>query len=171
MSELTDTHAQPFDHAVRGRFNAWFFSTLDAYINRITEPLKRTAFGSLAAPIVVELGAGVGSNLRFLPPGAELIAVEPNRRMHAALARRCAQAGVELRLVADYAERMPLADESVDEVICSLVLCTVPDPDAVLCEVRRVLRPGGRFRFVEHVAGPPQSARSWVQRALRGPWG
>ncbi|QEO13090.1 class I SAM-dependent methyltransferase [Agromyces intestinalis] len=171
MSERTVTRTIPFDHALRGRFNAWFFSALDAYINRVTAPLKRTAFGSLAARTVVELGAGVGSNLRYLPPGAELVAVEPNSRMHAALAKRCAQAGVELRLITEYAERIPLADESVDEVICSLVLCTVADPDAVLREVRRVLRPGGRFRFVEHVAGPPRSIRSWVQRAVRRPWG
>lgn len=171
MSDRIATPAHTFDHAVRGRFNAWFFSTLDGYINRVTEPLKRTAFGSLAAQTVVEIGAGVGSNLRYLPPGSQLIAVEPNARMHAALAERCARAGVELRLIADDAERMPLAEESVDEVICSLVLCTVPDPEAVLREVRRVLRPGGRFRFVEHVAAPPGSIRSPVQRALRGPWG
>ncbi|MGH3705240.1 MAG: class I SAM-dependent methyltransferase [Agromyces sp.] len=168
---ITHVHAQSFDHVVRGRFNAWFFATLDAYINRVTEPLKQATFGGLSATTVVELGSGVGANLKYLPAGALLVAVEPNIRMHAALATRCERAGVELRLIADSAERMPLADASVDEVICSLVLCTVPDPDAVLREVRRVLRPGGRFRFVEHVAAPPRSVRSRVQRALRGAWG
>ncbi|UOE21883.1 methyltransferase domain-containing protein [Thermobifida halotolerans] len=64
-----------------------------------------------------------------------------------------------------------LPDASVDEVICSLVLCTVTDPRQVLEEVRRVLRPGGRFRFVEHVAAPPGSFRSRVQQAIRRPWG
>ncbi len=162
--------ARPFDHPARGRLNAWFFTALDRPINWVTKPLKRAAFGGMTASTVVELGAGVGANLSYLPPGARLIAVEPNARMHPGLVQRCERAGVELQLVPAHAERMPLADESVDEVICSLVLCTVPDPDAVLQEVRRVLRPGGRFRFVEHVAAPPGSLRSRVQRALHRPW-
>lgn len=162
--------AAPLDHFARGRFNAWFFGTGDAYINRISAPLKRRAFDGLVAGRVVELGPGVGANLRYLPVGAELVAIEPNVHMHAALKRRCARAGVGLHLVAGYADRLPLADQSVDEVICSLVLCTVPDPDAVLREVKRVLRPGGRFRFVEHVAAPAASIRAKVQHAIRGPW-
>lgn len=162
---------EPFDHAVRGRFNAWFFRVLDRHINRLTAPLKHTAFDGLTATTIVELGPGVGANLSYLPPGSQLIAVEPNVRMHEALTRRSAQAGIKLQLIAAYAERMPLPDASVDEVICSLVLCTVPDPETVLREVRRILRPGGRFRFVEHVAAPESSTRARVQRALRAPWG
>ncbi|WP_173921871.1 class I SAM-dependent methyltransferase [Agromyces sp. Marseille-P2726] len=162
---------RPFDHPVRGRFNAWFFSALDRHINRLTAPLKQTAFAGLATGTIVELGPGVGANLGYLPSGSELIAVEPNARMHEALARRSAREGVTVRIIAEYAERMPLPDASVDDVICSLVLCTVTDPDAVLREVRRVLRPGGRFRFVEHVAAPAGSTRARVQRALHVPWG
>ncbi|MFT4216914.1 MAG: methyltransferase domain-containing protein [Micropruina sp.] len=161
---------QTFDHAVRGRFNAWFFVAFDRYIERIARPLKRTAFDDLAADRVVEIGPGIGANLRYLPAGAQLVAVEPNLRMHPALERRCARAGVPLTLLPSYADRLPLPDRSVDEVICSLVLCTVPDPDAVLREVVRVLRPGGRFRFVEHVAAPPGSLRLRMQHALDVPW-
>ncbi len=58
----------------------------------------------------------------------------------------------------------------MDDVLCSLVLCTVDDPDAVLTEIRRVLRPGGRFRFVEHVAASAWSPRRGLQRLLRRPW-
>lgn len=167
---MTDLDSPPFDHAVRGRFNAWFFSALDRYIDRVARPLKRIAFDGLDAARVVEIGPGVGANLRYLPAAAELIAIEPNLRMHAPLRRRCADAGITLTLVPGYADRLPLPDRSVDEVICSLVLCTVPDPDAVLAEATRVLRPGGRFRFVEHVAAPSGSPRAQAQQALHKPW-
>jgi ubiquinone/menaquinone biosynthesis C-methylase UbiE len=171
MPELTAVSAAPFDHGLRGRFNAWFFGTFDRHINRITAPLKEVAFDGLTAGTIVELGAGTGANLAYLPPGATIIAVEPNLGMHPVLAERCAAAGVDLRVLATGAESIPLPDGSVDDVICSLVLCTVADPDAALREVRRILRPGGRFGFVEHVAAAHGSTRSAVQRCVRRPWG
>lgn len=91
--------------------------------------------------------------------------------MHERLRRRCERAEIDLTIVAGGAELIPLPDASVDEVICSLTLCTVQDPERVLAEVRRVLRPGGRFRFVEHVESPRRGIRRFVQRAIRRPWG
>jgi ubiquinone/menaquinone biosynthesis C-methylase UbiE len=159
-----------FDHGAVSRFNAWFFATFDRYINHIARRHKHAAFADLEGGTVLELGAGVGANLAYLRPGTRLIAVEPSLRMHDRLRRRAEAAGIELTLIPQGAERLPLDDASVDEVICSLVLCTVSDTAQVLAEVRRVLRPGGRFRFVEHVAAPTWSPRRWLQRALRRPW-
>jgi SAM-dependent methyltransferase len=159
-----------FDHGGVSRFNAWFFRVFDRYINHISRRHKTAAFVDLASSEVVELGAGVGANLPYLPAGSHLIAVEPSLRMHDALRQRAREAGVELTLVPHGAESIPIPDASVDEVICSLVLCTVEDPARVLAEVRRILRPGGRFRFVEHVAAPEWSPRRWLQRAIRRPW-
>jgi predicted acylesterase/phospholipase RssA/SAM-dependent methyltransferase len=171
-AELTARHATgAFDSGGRSRFNAWFFSAFDRYINHVGRAHKQAAFGGLASGTVLEIGAGVGANLSYLAPGTTLIAVEPNLRMHDRLRERSEKAGVELILVAGGAESIPLPDGSVDEVICSLVLCTVKDPAAVLSEVRRVLREGGRFRFVEHVAAQRGRLRRLVQRALRRPWG
>nr|MDT0667083.1 class I SAM-dependent methyltransferase [Micromonospora sp. DSM 115978] len=76
----------------------------------------------------------------------------------------------DLDIVTAPAERTGLADASADAVVSTLVLCTVSDPEAVLAEVRRVLRPGGRFLFVEHVAAPAGTATRAVQRAVRRPW-
>jgi ubiquinone/menaquinone biosynthesis C-methylase UbiE len=162
--------ADGFDHGAVSRFNAWFFTTFDRYINHIGRRHKRAAFGGIDADEVLELGAGVGANLAYLRPGTRLVAVEPSRRMHDRLRRRAAAAGVELDLIPHGAEHLPLEDGSMDEVICSLVLCTVADPGRVLAEARRVLRPGGRLRFVEHVAAPRWSPRRWLQRLLRRPW-
>jgi len=77
---------------------------------------------------------------------------------------------VPIRVVAGTAEALPAPDASFDAVVASLVLCTVADPDQALAEVRRVLRPGGRLRFYEHVrASDPRLAR-WQDR-LERPWG
>lgn len=160
-----------FDHGGIGRFNAWFFTAFAGYINYAARAHKGGAFDGITGGAVVELGAGTGANLGYLPAGTHLYAVEPSVRMHEPLRRRCAAAGVQLTILSTGAEEIPLPDASVDEVISSLVLCTVADPDRVIAEVRRVLRPGGRFRFVEHVAAPQRSVRGRVQRAIRRPWG
>jgi SAM-dependent methyltransferase len=159
-----------FHHGGISRFNAWFFTAFAGYLNHIAARHKQAAFAGLGAGTVLELGAGTGANLRFLPAGTRLIALEPSLAMHPRLRQRCAAAGVEVEVLAAGGERIPLPDGSVDEVIASLVLCTVADPAAVLAEIQRVLRPGGRFRFVEHVAAPP-GLRAAVQRTIRRPWG
>jgi ubiquinone/menaquinone biosynthesis C-methylase UbiE len=164
-------HDLAFDNGAISRFNAWFFTAFARYISHIARSHKRAAFGEIEAGAVLEIGAGTGANFDYLPRGTHLYAVEPNLRMHAGLRRRAAAAGISLTVLSTGAEAIPLPDESVDEVICSLVLCTVRDPEQVLAEVRRVLRPGGKLRFAEHVAAEPDSFRYRVQRALRRPWG
>lgn len=159
-----------FHSGARGRFNAWFFTAFDRYIGHISGPHKRSAFDGIEPGTVLEIGAGVGANFGFLPEGCRLVAVEPNLAMHPGLLERAALQGVDIEVLSECAERLPLDDASVDDVVCSLVLCTVDDPDAVLAEIRRVLRPAGRFRFIEHVAAPVWSPRRWLQHAIRRPW-
>jgi SAM-dependent methyltransferase len=171
MQETTlNLEAVRFDqHPFRGRFNAAFFGLMDPYMERMLRPYKRQVFADLPHE-VVEIGPGVGANLRYLPAGARLIAIEPNRYMHEGLRAAAARHGVEVDLRDCGAEHTGLPDHSVDTVISSLVLCSVADPAAVIAEVRRVLRPGGTFRFVEHVVAPPGSATRLAQRMLRRPW-
>jgi ubiquinone/menaquinone biosynthesis C-methylase UbiE len=78
--------------------------------------------------------------------------------------------GVEIDLRHAGAEGMEVDAESADLVISTLVLCSVRDPDRVLSEVRRVLRPGGRFAFLEHVAAEPGTRLRKVQDAIHAPW-
>jgi SAM-dependent methyltransferase len=119
---------------------------------------------------VLEVGAGNGLNFPHYPATvSEVLAIEPEpylRRLAQAAAR---QAPIPVRVVAGTAETLPIHDGAVDAVVASLVLCTITDPDQALAEVRRVLRPGGRLHFYEHVrASDPRLAR-WQDR-LERPW-
>jgi ubiquinone/menaquinone biosynthesis C-methylase UbiE len=119
---------------------------------------------------VLELGAGTGLNVPHYPGGIrELVLSEPDDAMRAALERCVARSGRRARVVAARAEALPFADASFDTVVSTMVLCTVEDVASAAAEARRVLRPGGRLLFAEHVrAGSPRLAR-WQDR-LAGPW-
>lgn len=99
---------------------------------------------------VLEVGAGTGRQLPHHPPGARVTAADPDARALALAARR----SPATRTVVAAAEALPFDDGSFDWVVCALVLCTVRDPAAALAEMRRVLRPGGRLRALEHVRSP-----------------
>jgi ubiquinone/menaquinone biosynthesis C-methylase UbiE len=119
---------------------------------------------------VVELGAGTGVNLDLYPQRVEeLVVVEPDphmaRRLRVKLAESTRSAGV----VETPAERLPFEDASFDTAVATLVLCTVPDPAAVLAEAARVLKPGGRLLFVEHVRADDAGLARWQDR-LEKPW-
>ncbi len=121
---------------------------------------------------VVEIGAGNGINFAHYPPSvAELVAIEPEPylRARAEEARRHTSVPVSVR--EGVAADLPLEDGSCDGAVASLVLCTVPDVDAALVELRRVLKPGAELRFMEHVrSGRPRKARlqGWLDRS--GVW-
>lgn len=169
MVAVTDTMTRFEQHRLRGPFNAAFFGALGPILERDLRPRKQRVFDGLPGT-VVELGSGVGANVAYLDPGSTLVAVEPNRSMHRGLRATAERHGLHLDLRERTAADTGLPDRSAGCVISSLVLCTVPDPAAVLAEVRRVLAPGGTFRFVEHVAAEPGTPTRAVQRALRGPW-
>ena len=123
-----------------------------------------------AAGRVLELGAGTGLNLQHYPASVEeLVLSEPDTAMRAALERRVARSERRARVVAAPAEALPFADATFDTVVSTMVLCTVDDAGLAVAEARRVLRPGGRLLFVEHVrAGTPRLGR-WQDR-LAAPW-
>jgi SAM-dependent methyltransferase len=117
---------------------------------------------------VVEIGAGTGLNVRHYPPTAQVTLTEPVPAMYRRLEKRV-RGHAGMRPVRAAADELPMADASVDTVVSTLVLCTVPDVDRVLAELARVLRPGGRLLFCEHVrAEDPKLARR--QKRLAAPW-
>ena len=111
---------------------------------------------------VLELGAGTGANLDHWPRGpiASLLLTEPDPAMARRLERRVARREAAAQVVRAPADALPVPDAGVDTVVASLVLCTVSDVPAALAEVRRVLAPGGRLLFLEHVRhADPERAR------------
>jgi SAM-dependent methyltransferase len=146
------------------RLFAWMLSRGDAVAERAYGDRKRVLFSHLVGDRILEIGPGAGANLAYLPPGARWIGVEPNGYLHAPLQRRAAALGLDAQIRPGVAERTGLPSGSVDTVIGSLVLCSVHDVAATLREVQRVLRPGGRFLFLEHVAAPRGTALRRRQR-------
>jgi ubiquinone/menaquinone biosynthesis C-methylase UbiE len=111
---------------------------------------------------VIEVGAGNGLNFGHYPHSVtEVLVVEPEDRLRALAEKAAAQARVSVAVVAGHAGALPAEDGEFDAAVASLVLCSVGDVAAALAEIRRVLRPGGQLRFLEHV----RSSVSWLGRA------
>jgi ubiquinone/menaquinone biosynthesis C-methylase UbiE len=115
---------------------------------------------------VLELGCGAGVNFSYYAPTAsEVVAIEPEPYLRARAERAALSAAVDVRVIDGNSESLPLPDASFDAAVCSLVLCSVPDLAQTLAELRRVLRPGGRLHYYEHVVSRNRVVRG-VQRAV-----
>ncbi|MEI8000910.1 MAG: class I SAM-dependent methyltransferase [Actinomycetes bacterium] len=127
-------------------------------LGRLRDDLIGRAEGS-----VLELGAGTGLNVRRYAGVDRVVLTEPMEPMRRRLAGRLGEARVPVEVVDAPAERLPFDDATFDTVVSTLVICSVADPVAALREVRRVLRPGGRFLFLEHGGGAGRRA-VWQHR-------
>jgi ubiquinone/menaquinone biosynthesis C-methylase UbiE len=120
---------------------------------------------------VLELGAGTGLNLELYPHEGldSLTATEPDPHMYKQLRERAAKVCAGAELVQAGAEDLPFEDDSFDTAVVTLVLCTVPDQPAALREIKRVLKPGGKLLFLEHVRSDHRDLAKWQDR-LEKPW-
>ncbi len=126
-----------------------------AHRQRLLEGLRGT---------VVEIGAGHGLNFPHYPPEVtEVIAIEPEPTLRSHAETAAEGATVPIRVLAGVADELPVADASADAVVTSLVLCSVPDQQHALAEIKRVLRPDGELRFYEHVVPRCQPKRLLLQ--------
>ncbi len=133
-----------------GRLKAAIY---DLQMHLAGERLAQLRRGVVAAASgrVLELGVGTGQNLPLYQPGTQVVAMDPDRAMLGRAQRRAAESGARVHLVAGAGEALPFPDGVFDEVVATLVFCTVPSPALSRAEVRRGLKPGGRLRFMEHV--------------------
>ena len=114
---------------------------------------------------VVEIGAGTGVNLQHYPRTIErLVCTEPEAPMAKQLRRKVADTDLSVEVVESPAEALPFEDDSFDTAVATLVLCTVSDQARALSEIDRVLKPGGRFLFIEHVRAEDPGLAKWQDR-------
>jgi ubiquinone/menaquinone biosynthesis C-methylase UbiE len=114
---------------------------------------------------VVEIGFGSGLNVPHYPSDVELVfAVEPAAVARRLSEKRTAVSRAPVEHIGLDGQSIPLEDESCDAALCTFTLCTVPDPAQALAEVRRVLRPGGTFHFLEHGLSPDAGVARWQYR-------
>ncbi len=138
-------------------------------MDRIYGRRKRALYAGLPNR-VVEIGPGGGANLRYYAPRTHVIAIEPNQASHAHLAAKAQKYQIDLDIKSGKGERIELPDRSVEAVVGTLVLCSVDDPAQVLAEIRRILVPGGRYIYLEHVADIQGTWGHRVQKGLHFAW-
>ena len=114
---------------------------------------------------VLEISVGTGRNLQLYPPDVRITAVDISASMLEIARARAAELGRDADLRLGDAQTLELSDSSFDTVVCTLALCSIPDPRAAVAEMKRVLRPGGRVLLLEHVRSPRWLVRT-MQRAL-----
>jgi len=132
---------------------------------------KRSQIVPAAEGRVLEVGFGAGPNLEFYDPEkvSRVFALEPSEGMRRKARNAIDAARVEVEIIDLPGEEIPLEDDSVDTVVLTYTACTIPDVDAALAQMRRVLRPGGRLLFSEHGLSPDASVATW-QRRIEPVW-
>jgi ubiquinone/menaquinone biosynthesis C-methylase UbiE len=137
----------------------------DFLLNRPLVGQHRRELLAAASGIVLEIGFGTGLNLAHYPSSvAKIIAVDPNLGMHRRAKRRLQRAEVAVEQRVGIAERLPVESGTFDCAVSTFTLCSVEDIERSLSEVYRVLKPGGRFLFLEHGLSPEPSVRRWQRR-------
>jgi protein-L-isoaspartate O-methyltransferase len=155
MSETADG-----PETVDNPFFARLWSSMSTREPESIRELRRENLAGLTGR-VLEIGAGTGTNFALYPPTVtEVVAIEPERRLAVLAREAAANARVPVSVSTDTVERYAAsAGEPFDAVVCSLVLCSIADPDDVLRQLVTMLRPGGELRFLEHVASTGMRAR------------
>lgn len=125
----------------------------------------RTQVAAGLSGTVVEIGFGSGLNMAAYPVEVSTVyAVEPAEVARKLAAERVAASPIHVEHIGLNGESIPLDDDSCDGALCTFTLCTIPDVQQALAEVRRVLKPGGRFHFLEHGRSPDEKITTWQRR-------
>ena len=129
---------------------------------------KRNLLGRLQGD-VLEIGPGAYPSFGYFPRAIRWWGIEPNVNQHASILAAAARVNIPAEIVESSGSALPFRDSSFDAVVSLFALCTVSDPPVMLSEIRRVLRPGGVFAFMEHVAASDFPTRM-LQKAIRPIW-
>lgn len=152
------------------RLFAWMMSQADDVYDKAVGDRKQSLLGKLNGNIL-EIGPGTGVNLAYFPKNINWIGIEPNPFMHSYLIKEAQKLGFNnIDLRTGTADDLDAEDNSIDAVVSTLVLCSVPNLAITLQQVLRVLKPGGHFLFIEHVAAPEKTVLRKVQSTIRPLW-
>lgn len=125
----------------------------------------RDAVAAGLSGTVLEIGFGSGLNVASYPPEIELVyAVEPALTARKIAVPRIAASPIPIQYAGLHGETVALDDNSCDGALCTFTLCTIPGVEQALAELRRVLKPGGRFHFLEHGLAPDAQTQTWQRR-------
>jgi SAM-dependent methyltransferase len=143
---------------------------LDLVMRRKDLTKYRVAAVAAARGRVLEIGVGSGLNFRLYGKQVEIVyGLDPSERLLAIAKRRAAASPAPVELLLGSATAIPLDNNTIDTVVMTWTLCSIPDPSAALREMRRVLKPDGNLCFVEHGLSPEPGVERW-QRRLNPPW-
>lgn len=147
-------------------YDRWVLPPILDLVMRQTQLEKyRREVVAAASGRVLEVGVGSGLNFPFYGKQVEtVIGIDPSPRLLAIARRRAYSAALQAELLQGSAIAIPLADSTIDTVVMTWTLCSVTDPLAALCEMRRVLRPDGTLLFVEHGLSPEPGIERWQHR-------
>ncbi|MGH2906945.1 MAG: class I SAM-dependent methyltransferase [Solirubrobacterales bacterium] len=159
------THTRVWSRVFAGVYDPSLWIGERAAMRRYRRDLLAQARGR-----TLEIGSGTGLNLTHYPNDLEgLVLSEPEPAMRRRLEKAVRRSRPDAQVIGAGAQQLPFADATFDTVVSTLVLCTVDAPDAALREIGRVLRPGGRLLFIEHVRSDSPMLARWQDR-LERPW-
>jgi SAM-dependent methyltransferase len=143
------------------RWFAGFWSWATRVENKHVREVRRELVGG-ASGRVLEIGCGVGANFKYYTDAArEIVATDPNSFMIERARKEAAAMPRAFDIRLGRAEELPFDDASFDTVISTMNMCTIDDPVRALAEIKRVLKPGGEYRFFDHVAYDHAFGRFW----------
>jgi ubiquinone/menaquinone biosynthesis C-methylase UbiE len=153
--------------SIWGRIFAAMYDHIMSSIEKDGLSAHREQLIATATGDVLEIGGGTGANLPFYGEGVSTLTMtEPEEPMARRLQKRILELRPDAKLLRTPAEALPFDDDSFDVAVSTLVLCTVEDQPRALRELRRVLRPGGRLLFIEHVRSEEPKLARWQDRML-----
>ena len=128
--------------------------------------IQRIKIVPLAKGTVLEIGIGSGLNIPLYDENhvKKVVGVDPSEDMQALAKDRINESPIDIQLVVADAAKIPLDDQSIDTIVCTYTLCTVSNPEGVLKEMKRILKPGGKFLFSEHGQAPDESVNKFQLR-------